>query len=90
MLAGLLLPETNPLVQTQFPTTSEREEIGRAIGLSARKVQVRAPLSSTKHEVVLMVFRSGSRTNAKSRRRLPTHYNRSLKRNWRPPLHYRS
>lgn len=56
MLAGLLLPETNPLVQTQFPTTSEREEIGRAIGLSARKVQVRALLSTTKREVVLIFF----------------------------------
>lgn len=36
--------KTDALVQTQFPTTGEREEIGRAIGLSARKVQVRALL----------------------------------------------
>lgn len=27
-------------VQSRFPTTAMREEVGRAIGLSARKVQV--------------------------------------------------
>jgi hypothetical protein len=27
-------------LQTPFPTTAEREEVGRAIGLTARKVQV--------------------------------------------------
>ncbi|KAJ7214396.1 hypothetical protein GGX14DRAFT_610793 [Mycena pura] len=28
------------LAQTRFPTTAQREEVGRAIGLSARKVQI--------------------------------------------------
>ena len=30
--------------QSRFPTTAMREEVGRAIGLSARKVQVHLPL----------------------------------------------
>jgi hypothetical protein len=41
---GPLTNRRTSLSQSRFPTTAMREEVGRSIGLSARKVQVRSNL----------------------------------------------
>lgn len=38
-------PDLDAVLQSRFPTTQMREEVGRSIGLSARKVQVRCDTS---------------------------------------------
>ena len=39
--------QPDPALQSRFPTTAMREEVGRQIGLSARKVQVRRTVGAS-------------------------------------------
>lgn len=47
---------THIIPQSRFPTTAMREEVGRSIGLSARKVQVRIPtVIAPRYELTFIV-----------------------------------
>lgn len=53
------------LAQSRFPTTAMRDQVGRSIGLSARKVQVRRHLISL--GMLSLFYRFGFRINDRKR-----------------------